>query len=131
MKIVLLAHKTKHELMVQICMAYANVLAGHELFTVESIANAIADESTLTVKCLDMTAQEDIKKIGSRLAYNEFDLALFFNDPDDENYLFETSCITRGCDIGNIPLATNSATAEALLLALGRGDLDWREFQKK
>jgi methylglyoxal synthase len=32
--------------------------------------------------------------------------------------------------VHNIPLATNLATAEALLLALDRGDLDWREIYK-
>ena len=30
----------------------------------------------------------------------------------------------------NIPLATNLATAELLILALDRGDLDWREMYK-
>lgn len=30
----------------------------------------------------------------------------------------------------NIPMATNIATAEALVLALDRGDLDWREIYK-
>jgi len=28
----------------------------------------------------------------------------------------------------NIPVATNIATAEALVCALDRGDLDWRTF---
>lgn len=32
------------------------------------------------------------------------------------------------CDLYNIPVATNIATAEALVCALDRGELDWREF---
>jgi methylglyoxal synthase len=32
------------------------------------------------------------------------------------------------CDVYNIPVATNIATAEALVGALDRGDLNWREF---
>ena len=28
----------------------------------------------------------------------------------------------------NVPVATNIATAEALILSLERGDLDWREI---
>ena len=35
--------------------------------------------------------------------------------------------IIKSCDQFNIPLATNIATAEALILSLARGDLDWRE----
>ena len=34
------------------------------------------------------------------------------------------------CDIHNIPLATNLATAELMIKALDRGDLDWRELFK-
>ena len=36
--------------------------------------------------------------------------------------------LLRLCDVHNVPVATNIATAEALILALERGDLDWREI---
>ena len=32
------------------------------------------------------------------------------------------------CDMYNIPVATNIATAEVLIMALDRGDLDWRDI---
>ena len=35
--------------------------------------------------------------------------------------------IVRSCDQYNIPVATNIATAESLILGLDRGDLEWRE----
>ncbi|MEE1242364.1 MAG: methylglyoxal synthase, partial [Frisingicoccus sp.] len=38
--------------------------------------------------------------------------------------------LVKLCDDHNIPLATNLATAELLIKALDRGDLDWREFYK-
>ena len=34
------------------------------------------------------------------------------------------------CDMHNIPLATNVATAEILIMAINRGDLDWRNAYK-
>ena len=34
----------------------------------------------------------------------------------------------RLCDMYNVPLATNIATAEALVLALDSGNLGWREL---
>ena len=36
----------------------------------------------------------------------------------------------RLCDMHNIPLATNIATAELLIKSLNRGDLEWREIYK-
>ena len=36
----------------------------------------------------------------------------------------------RLCDIHNIPVATNLATAELLIKALERGDLGWRDIIK-
>jgi len=34
----------------------------------------------------------------------------------------------RLCDVYNVPVATNIATAEVIITALDRGDLDWREI---
>ena len=36
--------------------------------------------------------------------------------------------LQRLCDVHNIPVATNIATAEALIHSLNRGDLDWRDI---
>ena len=38
--------------------------------------------------------------------------------------------VVRLCDIYNIPFATNLATAELLIKALDRGDLEWREVYR-
>ena len=69
------------------------------------------------------------QQIAARISCNEIDLLLFFRDPisvkphepNDMNLL-------RLCDVHNIPVATNIATAEALIHALERGDLDWRDI---
>ena len=63
-----------------------------------------------------------------RIAYNEFDLVLFFNDPNNERMADEISYISRLCDQNNIPFASNIGTAEMLVLGLARGDLDWRNM---
>jgi methylglyoxal synthase len=38
------------------------------------------------------------------------------------------SNLLRLCDVHNVPLATNIATAEALVIALDNGMLNWREL---
>ena len=66
--------------------------------------------------------------MGARIAYNEIDMVLFFNDPRDEKSCESVSYISRLCDQNNIPFASNVATAEMLVLGLSRGDLDWRDI---
>jgi methylglyoxal synthase len=59
------------------------------------------------------------------------DLLIFFRDPlTPHSHEPDVNDIVKLCDIYNIPIATNIATAEALILALDRGDLDWREMYK-
>ena len=54
---------------------------------------------------------------------------LFFRDPlSTAQYEPDGHAISRLCDMHNIPIATNSATAEMLILGLDRGDLDWRNI---
>ena len=43
----------------------------------------------------------------------------------------DINALLRLCDVQGIPLATNIATAEVLVKALGRGDLAWRELVDK
>ena len=47
--------------------------------------------------------------------------ASFLQEPNEMNLL-------RLCDVHNIPIATNIATAEVLIHGLERGDLDWRNI---
>ena len=69
------------------------------------------------------------QQIAARIAYNEIDLVLFFRDPlSQDSYDPDVLNVLRLCDIHNIPVATNVATAEVLILGLERGDLDWRDI---
>ena len=65
----------------------------------------------------------------SRISYNEIDVLLYFRSttPDHEFTEGEYNLI-RMCDVHNVPMATNIATAEVLICALDHGDLDWREI---
>ena len=40
----------------------------------------------------------------------------------------DVNALFRLCDVHNVPLATNVATAEVLIHGLERGDLDWRDI---
>ncbi|MGI6115685.1 methylglyoxal synthase, partial [Luoshenia tenuis] len=69
------------------------------------------------------------QQIGSLVAYNRLDLIIFLRDPlTAQPHEPDVSALLRLCDVHDIPLATNMASAEAMLMALERGDLDWREL---
>ena len=130
MNIAFLAHDKKKELMVQFCTAYKSVLAKHNLFATATTGRLVADNTGLPITLLLSHKQGGHQQINARIAYNEIDLVLLFNDPNvvdhfDDDQILET---IRHCDKHNVPIATNLASADMLIMGLQRGDLDWREM---
>ena len=126
MNIALMSHDNKKELMVQFCIAYCGILSKHTVCATNRTGKLVAEATGLPVQLFLSHAHGGSQQIGARIAYNEFDLVLFFNDPNNEAMVGDVSYISRLCDQNNIPFASNLATAEALVLGLARGDLDWR-----
>ena len=66
-------------------------------------------------------------QLASKISYGEVDLLILLCDTRDAQEYMEIEVpLIRECDTHNVPAATNIATAEALILSLERGDLDWR-----
>ena len=128
MEIAIIADDQKKELMTQFCIAYCGILAKHNLCATNITGKYIADATGLTIERFLTGSSGGIEQITSRVAFDEIDLLLLFRDAGDTSDNAETDELIRICDIHNIPLATNIATAEVLVRALDRGDLDWREF---
>jgi len=129
MNIALIAHDKKKELMVQFCTAYKAVLVQHTLFSTAGTGDLVEETTGLPVQKFLSGPQGGDQQIGSRIAYNEIDLVLFFGDPlTAMPYEPDVSTLIRLCDVHTIPIATNMATAEVLVLGLSRGDLDWRNL---
>lgn len=131
MQIAIIAHDLKKELMTQFCIAYCGILSKHKLCATGITAKYISESTGLEVERLLPGLQGGEQQIASRIAYNEIDLLLYFKDTRPEGDTDEVEKeILRLCDVYNIPVATNIATAEVLIMALERGDLDWREIVK-
>ena len=128
MNIALIAHDNRKELMVQFCTAYAGILSRHTLCATNTTGKIISEQTGLNIHLFMNGAQGGDEQIGARIAYNEIDLVLYFHDPNSAEYEESIAYIAKLCDQNRIPFATNSGTAEALVLALGRGDLDWRDI---
>ena len=75
---------------------------------------------------------EDLRKEAKK-NHNEIDLVLLFTDPNNSDPWEDQQVVQtlHLCDAHNVPMATNLATAEMLILGLQRGDLDWREMIRR
>ena len=129
MEIAIIAHDMKKELMAQFCIAYCGILNKHNLCATAITAKYISEATGLNIDRLMSGEQGGEQQIASRIAYNEIDVLLFFRDTRPASVTnAEEHELLRMCDLYNIPVATNIATAEALITALDRGDLDWRDL---
>lgn len=132
MNIALIAHDAKKKLMQNFCIAYRGIMSKHELYATGTTGRLIEEVTNLSVHKYLSGALGGEQQIGSQIENNEIDLVIFLRDPltskkrepdVDDN-------VMRLCDMHNIPLATNLASAELLIKSLDRGDLEWREMYK-
>lgn len=114
--------------MTQFCIAYCGILSKHNLCATGITAKYIAEATGLEIERLMSGVHGGLQQVASRVACNEIDVLLYFRDtrPDSKHDDVEMELL-RLCDVYNVPAATNIATAEVIVTALDRGDLDWRE----
>ena len=129
MTIALIAHDAKKELMVQFCIAYCGILSRHNIVATGTTGKTVAEATGLEITRFLSGSQGGAQQIASRIGCDEIDLLLLFRDPltarpDEPDEL----ALLRLCDVHNIPVATNIATAEVLIHGLERGDFEWRDI---
>ena len=128
MDIAIIAEDNKKELMTQFCIAYCGILCHHHLCATHTTGAYISDVTGLEIETL-LPGSAGTEQIASRISYNEVDLVFFFRGTDPAKEISEAeSNLLRLCDVYNVPVATNIATAEALVQALDNGSLDWRNL---
>ncbi len=128
MEIAIIADDDKKELMAQFCIAYCGILSRHHVCATQSTGNYISSITGLEIEQMMSGSAGGGEQILSRLSYNEIDLVFYFRsaEPNQTPGVTEQNLL-RLCDNHNVPVATNIATAEVLVLALDRGDLNWRK----
>ncbi len=127
MKIVLLADNRKNELLVNFCIAYRQLMAKHILYSMHNTATLIEESADLQVFGLSSDYAGGFDQLASRAMFNEIDSVIYLRDTQF-SYYDEPNSLLKACDYNSIPYATNLASAEILILAIDRGDLDWREL---
>ena len=131
MNIGLIAHDNKKKLMENLCIAYRHILCKHNIFATGTTGRLVEEATGLTIHKYLSARLGGEQQMGAQIINNDIDLMVFLRDPvSPHSYESQVNSILHLCDMHNIPLATNLATAEVMLLALDRGDLDWRNVMK-
>jgi methylglyoxal synthase len=133
MNIGLIAHDTKKKLMQNLCIAYRNILSKHTLYATGTTGRLVEEVTNLSIHKYLAGHLGGMQQLGSQIAHDQIDMVIFLRDPlSPKQHEPDIMSVIRLCDIHNIPIATNLASAELIIKALDRGDLDWRNvFSKK
>jgi len=127
LNIAIIANDKKKELITEFCIAYCGILSKHKICATGITGKYISEATGLPIERLLAGSHGGGEQIASKIAYNEVDLLIILRDTNNDAEYTETEVnLIKLCDKGPVPVATNIATAEALILALDRGDLDWR-----
>ncbi|GMA48715.1 methylglyoxal synthase [Alicyclobacillus contaminans] len=127
MNIALIAHDQKKDDIVNFAIAYRHLFAKANLYATGTTGMRIAEATGLNLRRVQSGPLGGDQQIGAKIAEDQMDLVIFLRDPlTAQPHEPDITALLRLCDVHNIPVATNLATAEALLRALERGDLNWR-----
>lgn len=124
MRIALIAHDKKKPAMITLATKYRSILEKHEIYATGTTGSLVMEATHLPIHRMKSGPLGGDQQIGSMIANSELDLIIFLRDPlTAQPHEPDVSALLRLSDVVNIPLATNTASAEILLTALDRGEI--------
>ncbi|MFC4735872.1 methylglyoxal synthase [Bacillus daqingensis] len=127
MNIACIAHDKKKDDLVAFMTAYEHIFSGHTLYATGTTGKRIMEATSLKLHAFQSGPLGGDQQIGAMIAEDSMDAVLFFRDPlTAQPHEPDINALIRLSDVYSIPLATNMATAEILVNALKRGELEWR-----
>lgn len=129
MKVGLIAHDSKKKLMQNFCIAYRGILTRHELYATGTTGRLIQEVSNLRIHKFLPGETGGVRQLATQIEQGNLDMIIFLRNPNPSmEEETEVNSVLRLCDMYNIPIGTNLATAELLIHALERGELEWRNI---
>lgn len=127
MQVALIAHDNKKDDIVNFALAYEHIFRTVKLFATGTTGQRIQDATGLVVHRVLSGPYGGDQQIGALIAENRMDLVIFLRDPlTAQPHEPDITALLRLCDVHNIPVATNLASAEAMVRALENGFLNFR-----
>ena len=116
MNIGLIAHDAKKKLMQNFCIAYRGILCRHELYATGTTGRLVEEVTNLNIHKFLAGHLGGEQQMGAQIEHNQIDLVIFLRDPlKPKSHEPDMAHTVQLCDMHNIPLATNLATAEMLI----------------
>lgn len=118
-RIALIAHDEKKEDMITFAKKHREVLAKMRLIATGTTGQRLIDETGLDVERMASGPIGGDQMIGAEIAKDRLDGVIFLRDPlTAQPHEPDVSALLRLCDVHEIPLATNLATAEMIIHSL-------------
>jgi methylglyoxal synthase len=113
--IALIAHDGKKEELVDFVLRHQEWFSGFDLVGTGTTGGRIASTG-ISIECLASGPLGGDAQIAARITEGEVHAVIFFRDPMGKHpHEPDINMLLRQCDVHNIPLATNPATAQLLV----------------
>lgn len=117
--IALIAHDRCKETMIAFAREHATTLLQHQLVATRTTGTLLNEILALNAKTMLSGPLGGDLQIGAMVAEEKIVAVIFLRDVmSAQPHEPDISALMRACDVHNIPLATNVATAHALMKAL-------------
>jgi methylglyoxal synthase len=112
----LIAHDGKKADMVAFAMAHKDVLERYELVATSTTGKLLQDKCGLNVQRMLSGPQGGDAQIAAQVAEGKIEAVFFFVDPlEKQPHDPDIQGLLRICNVHNVPLATNAATASFII----------------
>ncbi|MGF1569855.1 MAG: methylglyoxal synthase [Nodosilinea sp.] len=120
-QIALIAHDGKKDAMVALAERFAGILSRYHLVATGNTGERIEQNTRLMVERLLTGPLGGAAQIAARVAEGEVAAVIFLIDPlYAQPHEPDIQALLRICEVHNVPLATNVATAEAVIVQAGK-----------
>ncbi len=125
MSVALIAHDEKKPDIIALAHEHTDVLSEYDLIATGTTGKRLNDETDLDVERMESGPLGGDMMIGAEVARDECEAVIFLRDPlTSQPHEPDITALLRICDVHDVPLATNLASAEAVIVALAEDDLE-------
>lgn len=118
--IAFIAHDRQKDHLVAFVKEYYGILSRYQAIATGHTGEQIQQQTNLKVNCLLSGSMGGDIQIAARVAEGEVAAVIFFHDANAQSQEPDIRALLRICQVHNVPLATNLATARAVVTSLGK-----------